>query len=253
MPKDKVAAPEIALYSLNRQRRQGHTVAVRVKPLKFRCARCSGPPLRRPWDLRLACDSSASCLGLLPHLLLNLLLDPLQQSIVVLLRTSVFCCTQSSPLSIYVRLERLVLFLLLAVHIPIALSSQLCRAEIGVRQPTTRPIQVLPSSPMAVAVNGAAAQPTKGNEVTRKSAKRKQGFFTWTISFVARLATWAAILTILFRCPATLEECDETSPFVCRRYFQVKNAVLPHAKPYYDMPTCSRLPVSTLSSMVSPG
>lgn len=50
-----------------------------------------------------------------------------------------------------------------------------------------------------------------------------------------RLATWAAILTILFRCPATLDECDETSPFVCRRYFQVKNAVLPHAKPYYEM------------------
>lgn len=48
------------------------------------------------------------------------------------------------------------------------------------------------------------------------------------------LTTWAAILTILFRCPPTLEDCDEGSPFVCKHYFRAKAAVVPHAKPYYD-------------------
>ena len=51
---------------------------------------------------------------------------------------------------------------------------------------------------------------------------------------LCRLATWGAILTVLFRCPPTLEECDESSPFVCKHYFRVKNTVSPHLQPYYD-------------------
>lgn len=50
----------------------------------------------------------------------------------------------------------------------------------------------------------------------------------------SRLATWFAIFTILFRCPPTLDACDETSPFICKYYFQAKNIVSPHVQPYYD-------------------
>jgi hypothetical protein len=39
---------------------------------------------------------------------------------------------------------------------------------------------------------------------------------------------------ILFRCPSSIEECDETSPFICRPYFRAKNVVAPHVQPYYD-------------------
>lgn len=49
-----------------------------------------------------------------------------------------------------------------------------------------------------------------------------------------RIATWAAILTILFRCPTSLEACDEASPFICKPYFHVKNAAKPHVQPYFD-------------------
>jgi hypothetical protein len=45
---------------------------------------------------------------------------------------------------------------------------------------------------------------------------------------------WYAIITILFRCPATLEECDENSKHICKPYFQLKHAVAPHVEPYYD-------------------
>ncbi|KAJ4159481.1 uncharacterized protein LMH87_008381 [Akanthomyces muscarius] len=88
---------------------------------------------------------------------------------------------------------------------------------------------------MTEAVNGSAQPSAKGNGAsTRRVARRKPGFIPWSISLIARLTTWAAILTILFRCPPTLEECDETSPFVCKHYFRAKAAVVPHAKPYYD-------------------
>lgn len=49
-----------------------------------------------------------------------------------------------------------------------------------------------------------------------------------------RFATWAAILTILFRCPSSLEACDDTSSAICKPYFQLKNAVTPHVQPYYE-------------------
>ena len=51
---------------------------------------------------------------------------------------------------------------------------------------------------------------------------------------LSRLFTWYTILSILFRCPSTLEECDENSSHVCKPYFQVKQAVTPHLEPYYD-------------------
>ena len=49
-----------------------------------------------------------------------------------------------------------------------------------------------------------------------------------------RILTWYAIITILFRCPSTLNECDETSPVLCKAYFNTRDVVVPHVEPYYD-------------------
>jgi hypothetical protein len=55
-----------------------------------------------------------------------------------------------------------------------------------------------------------------------------------TVASRHRLLTWYSIVTILFRCPATLDACDDTSPRICKPYFQLKHAVAPHVEPYYD-------------------
>lgn len=49
-----------------------------------------------------------------------------------------------------------------------------------------------------------------------------------------RLLTWYTIFTVLFRCPATLDECTEDSPRGCKEYFRLKQAVVPHIEPYYE-------------------
>ncbi|KAK7427147.1 hypothetical protein QQZ08_006260 [Neonectria magnoliae] len=68
----------------------------------------------------------------------------------------------------------------------------------------------------------------------RRVIKKRRSFVLRTLNVLARLATWAAILTVFFRCPSSLETCDETSPFLCKPYFQAKNTVLPHVQPYYE-------------------
>lgn len=45
--------------------------------------------------------------------------------------------------------------------------------------------------------------------------------------------TWYSIITILFRCPASLDACDESSPRICKTYFEAKHAVEPFVRPYY--------------------
>ncbi|EFX02698.1 hypothetical protein CMQ_2627 [Grosmannia clavigera kw1407] len=54
-------------------------------------------------------------------------------------------------------------------------------------------------------------------------------------STAARLLTWYSIITILFRCPASLDACDEASPRICKPYFEAKLAVEPFVRPYYDV------------------
>ncbi|KAG9505259.1 hypothetical protein J7337_002225 [Fusarium musae] len=81
-------------------------------------------------------------------------------------------------------------------------------------------------------INGKAnGKPVAGR---RASIKKRRSIFAWTFSVVARLATWFAIYTVLFRCPPSLEQCDENSPSICKPYFQVKDTVQPHVQPYYD-------------------
>ncbi|CAN8096968.1 unnamed protein product [Discula destructiva] len=77
-------------------------------------------------------------------------------------------------------------------------------------------------------MNGHAAKPRR-----KASAKRRPGFLSWSFSVIARLLTWYSIITVLFRCPATLDECTEDSPRGCKPYFQLKQAVSPPLEPYY--------------------
>lgn len=53
-------------------------------------------------------------------------------------------------------------------------------------------------------------------------------------ALASRIFTWYAIVTVLFRCPSTIEECDEASPAICTAYFKTKAAVLPHVEPYFE-------------------
>ncbi|KAG5963404.1 hypothetical protein E4U57_006266 [Claviceps arundinis] len=68
----------------------------------------------------------------------------------------------------------------------------------------------------------------------RRPLKRKRAFWVRAVNLIARIATWAAILTILLRCPVSLEACDDTSPSICKPYFQIRNAITPRVRPYFD-------------------
>ncbi|KAJ2978057.1 hypothetical protein NUW58_g7613 [Xylaria curta] len=68
----------------------------------------------------------------------------------------------------------------------------------------------------------------------RIASKTRRGFFARSFNAVARLLTWYSILTLLFRCPASLDACNESSPKICKPYFHAKHAVSPHVSPYYD-------------------
>lgn len=90
--------------------------------------------------------------------------------------------------------------------------------------------------PKANGMNGAIKTSPNGHVVSSKHriASAGPGFLAWTFSITARLLTWYSIITILLRCPATLDACDETSPRLCKPYFQLKQSVTPHLEPYYD-------------------
>ncbi|KAK1777566.1 hypothetical protein QBC45DRAFT_186191 [Copromyces sp. CBS 386.78] len=68
---------------------------------------------------------------------------------------------------------------------------------------------------------------------SRQRPRSRPGVIARTFNVVARLVTWYTILTILFRCPASLKECDKSSPRICKTYFELKQTVLPHVEPYY--------------------
>ncbi|KAI1754238.1 hypothetical protein F4782DRAFT_493705 [Xylaria castorea] len=99
----------------------------------------------------------------------------------------------------------------------------------GKRQPLTNGSLKGPK-----AINGVNGHAVSIPPRRRISSRRQRGFFAWSFSVVARLLTWYSIFTLLFRCPASLDACDETSPKICKPYFQAKQAVAPHVSPYYD-------------------
>lgn len=83
-------------------------------------------------------------------------------------------------------------------------------------------------------VNGVGLSGTVTPRRTTPPLKAKRSFVGRTLSIVARLSIWYSILTLLFRCPATFQECNDTTPNICQPYFQVKAALSPHLTPYYD-------------------
>ncbi|KAJ4290038.1 hypothetical protein N0V88_006841 [Collariella sp. IMI 366227] len=83
--------------------------------------------------------------------------------------------------------------------------------------------------------NGSIKLPLNGHAVgPKRVARRRPGMLASTLNIVARLLTWYSIITILFRCPSSLDACDENAPRICKPYFQLKHAVTPHVEPYYD-------------------
>jgi hypothetical protein len=66
------------------------------------------------------------------------------------------------------------------------------------------------------------------------SPKPSPSRFPRYISTLARVLTWYVIATVIFRCPASHESCDESTPGICRPYLHAKAVVAPHVGPYYD-------------------
>ncbi|KAK4188632.1 hypothetical protein QBC35DRAFT_451134 [Podospora australis] len=75
-----------------------------------------------------------------------------------------------------------------------------------------------------------------GHHIVQGAVKKVKAssFLSRATSLSARLSIWYLIYTILFRCPANLEACDQNSPAICKPYFQARHAVVPHLEPYYD-------------------
>lgn len=55
------------------------------------------------------------------------------------------------------------------------------------------------------------------------------GLLTYT-----RILTWYSIVTILLRCPSTADLTTDTTPKICKPYFQARSALIPHLEPYYN-------------------
>ncbi|KAI0406575.1 hypothetical protein F4802DRAFT_85570 [Xylaria palmicola] len=104
---------------------------------------------------------------------------------------------------------------------------------------------------MAVTMNGKQRPQTNGSPKAPKAlngpngavliaprqsipSKRRRGFLASSFGLIARLLTWYSIFTLLFRCPTSLEACDEATPKICKPYFHAKHAIAPHVIPYYD-------------------
>jgi hypothetical protein len=83
-------------------------------------------------------------------------------------------------------------------------------------------------------INGSIDSHSSASRRKISPTNTSPSFLRRSLSIVARLFIWYSILTILFRCPATLDSCDETTPKICKSYFQAKHAVSPHLTPYYD-------------------
>ncbi|KAK8026348.1 hypothetical protein PG991_003404 [Apiospora marii] len=82
--------------------------------------------------------------------------------------------------------------------------------------------------------NGKSAATRQRTPPIKRADKKKNGFLARLISITARLLTWYSIISILFRCPASITDLNESSPKVCKPYFQLKEVVSPHLTPYYD-------------------
>ena len=49
-----------------------------------------------------------------------------------------------------------------------------------------------------------------------------------------RILTWYSIVTIVFRCPSSINHLTDSSPRVCKPYLELKSFAVPHLEPYYS-------------------
>ncbi|KAF7936693.1 uncharacterized protein EAE97_008059 [Botrytis byssoidea] len=66
----------------------------------------------------------------------------------------------------------------------------------------------------------------------KKIKKKRSGFFSFAT--ITRILTWYSIITIFLRCPANLDLVTDTSPQICKPYFQLRSVLVPHFEPYYN-------------------
>ncbi|CAL3970748.1 unnamed protein product [Diplocarpon coronariae] len=91
---------------------------------------------------------------------------------------------------------------------------------------------------MAVESNGRPVEPgqkgmnRRGKPPRSKPVPSKKRFGLF--STISRILTWYSIITILLRCPSTVDLLTESSPKICKPYFQVRSVVAPHIEPYYN-------------------
>ncbi|KAI3328307.1 hypothetical protein F4824DRAFT_425707 [Ustulina deusta] len=83
-------------------------------------------------------------------------------------------------------------------------------------------------------LNGSNGQAVSISSRRSRPSTRRRGFLARSSSAVARLLTWYTIITILFRCPSSLDEYNETFPKICKPYLYTNHAIAPHVRPYYD-------------------
>ncbi|KAI9723246.1 MAG: hypothetical protein M1812_001128 [Candelaria pacifica] len=93
---------------------------------------------------------------------------------------------------------------------------------------------------MAVDQKGRPAESTNGQangrltKRTQTSRRRQQTWSSQWFSISARLLVWFSIITILFRCPSSPVELTETSPALCKPYFEARSILVPYIEPYYN-------------------
>lgn len=84
-------------------------------------------------------------------------------------------------------------------------------------------------------IKGGTAIPALPPAKSKNDEKKKSIIFTiFSLGTITRILTWYSIITVLLRCPETLDLVTDTTPQICKPYFQLRSTVVPHLEPYYD-------------------
>ncbi|KAG9242844.1 hypothetical protein BJ878DRAFT_513517 [Calycina marina] len=77
--------------------------------------------------------------------------------------------------------------------------------------------------------------PGKSNTITMPTKPKKKTKQYSLYGVIFRLMTWYSFITIFFRCPATTELLTDSSPKLCKSYFETTSTLKPHLEPYYEL------------------
>ncbi|KAF2860388.1 hypothetical protein K470DRAFT_276973 [Piedraia hortae CBS 480.64] len=81
--------------------------------------------------------------------------------------------------------------------------------------------------------NGETYDVKRPQTARRRRTSQKTGL-RWLVDKCLKVTVWYLLYVIVFNCPSTPAELSEESSRVCRHYFTARDAVWPHARPYYD-------------------